>query len=127
MKALKITGKILVLFAIIFTVVSCISPTPVIQVYSGPKLPREQVAIVTMDSTLGVVNVNRVDPNPATTMRTMTLEVLPGKYNIRLFYDDGYQSSVDDLDVMLLAEAGKSYHIYAGAGGGSWDPYVLQK
>ncbi len=126
MKAHKIIGRILLLLVLIVAVTSCVS-TPIIQVYSGPKLERAEIARVTMDISLGVVTVNRVDPLPSTTMRTMTLELLPGKYRIVLFYSDPYTESVNDLSVILFAEAGKSYHIYSGAGGGNWDPYILEK
>ena len=126
MKAHKIVGRTLLLLILIAAVTGCIG-NPVVQVYSGPKLERTEIARVTMDSTLGVVFVNNTDPYPSSTMRTMTLELLPGKYRIVLFYSDPYTESVNDLAVTLFAEAGRSYHIYSGAGGGSWDPYIVQK
>jgi len=127
MKACKIIGRILLLLILIAAMTSCISSNPIVQVYSGPKLERAEIARITMDPTLGVRYVNRSDPLPSATMRTMTLELLPGKYIIQLWYDDGYQFSDYDQEVMLFAEAGKSYHIYDGAGGGSWAPYYEQK
>jgi hypothetical protein len=126
MKTKKITGKILLLLILIAAMTSCISSNPIVQVYSGPKLERAEVARITMDPSLGVRYVNRADPLPSATMRTMTLELLPGKYNITLFYNDGYQDSVNNLDVMVFVVAGRSYHIYDGYMGDSWDPYCLE-
>jgi hypothetical protein len=76
-----------------------------------------------MDTSLGVVTVDGVKPFGLN--RTMELHLLPGNHTIVLFYNSGGRQSTDNVTLHIQADAGRTYHIAAGATGGAWRPYIV--
>jgi hypothetical protein len=110
------TNVLALLFALLLT--GCVTTA---NMYEGPELPRNKIAVVTMGMSLGVLTVDGVKGQG-----TMTLKVLPGKHTITLFYGDGSRKSTASQTVTFIAEAGRSYHINANVTGSTWRPTVVE-
>jgi hypothetical protein len=74
--------------------------------YSGPRLPRSQVALLRWDSAINVILVDgRLVP------RCNRIELFPGDHNVQVgFSSSGFRSRQDRL-ISFTAEGGHRYRI----------------
>ncbi len=93
------------------------------RMYSGPRLPRSQVAFLQWDSAVNVILVDdKLIP------RCSRIELFPGDHNVQVGYSSsGFRSRRDRL-VHFTAEAGHKYRISHSIDSGSelvhWNVWI---
>ncbi len=93
------------------------------RMYSGPRLPRSQVAFLQWDSVINVILVDgKLIP------RCRRIELFPGDHNVQVGYSSsGFRSRHDRL-IHFTAEGGHKYRISHSVGSSSelmhWNVWV---
>ena len=76
------------------------------RMYSGPRLPKSQVALLRWDSAINVIFVDgRLVP------RCNRIEMFPGEHNVQVGYSSSGVRSRHDRLINFTAEAGHRYRI----------------
>ena len=103
-------AQVILLGVILLVIASCTISGPA---YSGPRLPREQVALVSSDDTLEIA---KIDDHNYFRRPVRDVEVLPGEHTFMVVYMGAYNARrvhSRETPVRLRAAAGRSYHISA--------------
>jgi len=88
----------------IFVLWGCGSGT--YRMYSGPQLPKSQVAVLGWDSTINVILVDG-----SLVPRCSRIELVPGDHNVQVGYSSSGFRSRQDRFINFTAEAGHRYRI----------------
>lgn len=93
------------------------------RMYSGPRLPRSQVAFLRWDSAINVIFVDgRLAP------RCNRIELFPGDHNVQVGFSSSRFRSRQDRLMNFTAEAGRIYRISYSTQSSSefmhWDSWI---
>jgi len=93
--------------------------------YSGPKLPPDQVAFL-CPIDRGIVLTKLDEKEVDFCIWTAPLEILPGQHTITFFYMNYNVSSTRMVTLTFTAKAGVRYGIKSNAVGAHWDPSIIE-
>jgi hypothetical protein len=90
--------------------------------YSGKRLPRDEVAMLRATGPCHIRSVDGKKVSPSWGQDTIQVELLPGPHSVWVYYERRLRPS-GDINLNFVAEGGRSYEVKPHAGftaGGDW-------